>query len=109
MDHVTKVMADERRGAPRQRVLKGAKIVYGNFMFVLDCTVRDISATGARLRLPNETPVPSNFHVFIKENQTICAAHLVWRDGKDMGVAFDEVPKSVLESSDPRLKRFAYM
>ena len=104
-----KATADERRASPRQRVLKGAKIVYGNFMFVVDCMVRDLSAPGARLRLANETPVPSNFHIFIKENQTICAAHLVWRDGRDMGIAFDEAPKSVIESSDPRLKRFAYM
>lgn len=105
----TKVVAEERRGAPRQRVLKGAKIVYGNYMFVIDCTIRDMSASGARLRLPDASPVPANFHLFVKDNQTICAAHLVWRDGRDMGIAFDEAPKSVLDSSDPRLKRFAYM
>lgn len=105
----TKDVAEERRGAQRQRVLKGAKIVYGNYMFVIDCAIRDISASGARLRLPNVSPVPANFHLFLKENQTICAAHLVWRDGRDMGVAFDEAPKSVLDSPDPRLKRFAYM
>jgi len=105
----TKVVADERRGAQRQRVLKGAKIVYGNFMFVVDCVIRDMSGSGARLRLPDTAPVPPTFHVFVKDNQTICAAHLVWRDGRDMGVAFDETPKNVLDSSDPRLKRFAYM
>ena len=98
-----------RRGALRKRVLKGAKIVYGNFMFVVDCTIRDLSESGAQLRLPSVSPVPDNFHLFIKETQTICAAHLVWRDGRDMGVAFDEPPQSVLHSSDPRLKRFTFI
>jgi hypothetical protein len=99
----------DRRIANRQRVLRGAKIVYGNYMFLLDARIRDISATGARLKLTEATPVPPTFHLFMSDSQTICAAHLVWRNGQEIGIEFDEQPRSVLDSSDPRLKRFTFM
>lgn len=99
----------ERRALPRQRVIKGAKITYGNFMFLQDCTVYDLTKGGARLRMIKPAPVPEAFHVFFNDTHTICAARVVWRKGRDIGVAFDEEPKNVRDISDPRLKRFAYM
>ena len=41
---------DERLSA-RRRILKGALIAYDDRRCTLPCTVRDISETGARLRL----------------------------------------------------------
>lgn len=99
----------ERRRAPRQRVLKSAKIAFANFLYVLDCTVRDISSTGAKLRLLSSEPVPDHFFIFFIETKTMCQAHVVWRKGKDLGIQFEETPKSISESSDPRLKRFEFM
>ncbi len=99
----------ERRALPRQRVIKGAKIAYGNFMFLQDCSVYDLTKVGARLRLPKPAPLPDAFHVFFSDSHTICPVRVIWRKGRDVGVAFEDEPKSVHDLTDPRLKRFAYM
>jgi hypothetical protein len=41
--------AENKRAAQRMRVLKGAKVVALNQWTLVDCTVRDISASGARI------------------------------------------------------------
>ena len=43
---------DEHRSSRRQRVLKSGKIIYNNGSIVIDCTVRNISDTGAQLKVP---------------------------------------------------------
>jgi hypothetical protein len=40
--------ATDRRGETRQRVIKGAQLIFSNT--VIDCTVLDVSTTGARVR-----------------------------------------------------------
>jgi hypothetical protein len=49
----------ETRIAPRYRVLKAAKIEYGGA--TIDCTVRDLSITGAALEVPNQIGIPAKF------------------------------------------------
>lgn len=93
----------------RQRVLKGARIVWGNFLFVQDCLVRDVSDHGARLRVEAMTPVPDNFHLFLNEARSIRPCKVIWRQGTDMGIAYDGESKSVLDNHDARLKRFGYL
>ena len=41
----------ERRKSLRKNVLLTGKIIYGEGAHVLDCTIRDVSATGARITL----------------------------------------------------------
>lgn len=41
---------DDKRKAQRQRVLKGGKIIFANGSFTVDCTIRNLSDKGARLR-----------------------------------------------------------
>ena len=57
------VVADERM-VWRKRVLRGAKIVYGEEgEFSLDCLIHDISDGGARISLkPNEF-IPTHFYL----------------------------------------------
>jgi hypothetical protein len=51
----------ERRTTGRQRVLKAGKIVFNNGASVLDCTVRNVSGTGACLMVVNALAVPAEF------------------------------------------------
>ena len=41
---------EEHRRSPRQRVLKSGRIIYGGGSIVVDCTIRNLSETGARLQ-----------------------------------------------------------
>jgi hypothetical protein len=55
---------DENRGAPRQRALKGGKITYGGGSIVIDCTIRNLSASGARLQVPTSVAIPEPVRIF---------------------------------------------
>ena len=46
------------RSVRRQRVLLGGKLVFGVAEFNVDCTIRDLSDAGARVKLPMDLPTP---------------------------------------------------
>lgn len=51
---------EEKRRAVCYRILKDGKIVMMNNWSVIDCCVRDLSATGARIRCQDLVPFPTN-------------------------------------------------
>ena len=72
---------------PRQRVLKGAKIIFNNGTSVLDCIARNVSDGGAALQLPDTGSVPAEFVLEIKgEPRRPC--RVVWRREDRIGVRF---------------------
>lgn len=79
---------DNRRVAPRHRVLKDGKIVLLNNWSVVDCTVRDISDSGARLVCRDQAAVPQDFRLLLLSEQTIRSCTVVWRRGDEVGVHF---------------------
>jgi hypothetical protein len=78
------------RGLRRQRVFKGAKIVFNGYHSVLDCTVRDLTETGARLRLSSTADVPQQFELYFPQEKLIARARLAWQMGRDCGIALAE-------------------
>jgi hypothetical protein len=77
-----------KRGAPRSRVLKDGKILVAGNWSVVDCTVRDWSATGARLRIHHQMAVPNDFRLMLPSDNSIRDVHVVWRREDDIGVIF---------------------
>ncbi len=72
---------------PRQRVLKGAKIIFNNGTSVLDCTVKNVSEGGAALHIPSTGGVPAEFVLEIAdEPRRPC--RVVWRREGRIGVRF---------------------
>lgn len=53
----------ERRVAPRRRVLKGAQVLIDGGAIVFDCTIRDVSASGARFSLGIFQALPKHFEL----------------------------------------------
>jgi PilZ domain len=78
----------EDRIAKRQKVLKSAKIIFNRNQSVVDCTVRDLSATGAKLLSANATLVPDDVRVLMLQENTIREARVVWRKSDMLGVHF---------------------
>jgi hypothetical protein len=76
---------DEHRIANRQRVLKAGKIEFGGG--AIDCTVRNISATGAALDVTSPLGIPAQFTLVTEGNHLPC--RIVWRKEKRIGVTFD--------------------
>lgn len=77
----------ETRIAPRHRVSKPATISFGRS--TIDCTVREVSITGAALEVPNPIGIPTSFTLVVPGDGLRLACHIVWRTEYRMGVAFD--------------------
>ncbi|TMJ49441.1 MAG: PilZ domain-containing protein [Alphaproteobacteria bacterium] len=78
---------DEHRVAARHRVLKAGTISFGGDG--IDCTVRNLSETGAALEVITPLFIPDRFTLIIPTDQLRRPCHIVWRKEKRMGVAFD--------------------
>jgi hypothetical protein len=78
---------DEKRIAPRHRVLKAGTIEFGGG--AIDCTVRNMSNTGAMLDVNSPIGIPDQFTLILPADGQHIACHVVWRKQKRIGVAFD--------------------
>ncbi|WP_244510102.1 PilZ domain-containing protein [Rhizobium sp. AC27/96] len=76
-----------KRQALRSRAFLGASIVLGHGTSTLDCLVKDISATGARLAVENAIAVPEVFVLRISDGRSfLCRVR--WRRINAVGVQF---------------------
>jgi hypothetical protein len=80
-------MLRHRRKAPRRRVLKTGSIEFGGT--AIECTVRNMSISGAALEVLSPLYIPDRFTLFIPSEQSKRTCHITWRTGKRMGVVFD--------------------
>ena len=78
---------DKPRIAPRRRILKAGTIEFGGGG--IDCTVRNLSDTGAALEVVTPLFIPDRFTLFVPSDQFKRSCHIVWRKEKRIGVAFD--------------------
>lgn len=79
-------MGDEHRVAARRRVLKGATIEFGGG--AIDCTIRNLSDTGAALEVTSSLGIPTEFILVAGGNRRPC--RVVWRKEKRIGITFDQ-------------------
>ena len=78
---------DEKRGASRQRVLKGAFIVITEKQPKIECTVRNISDTGCAVHVLTTIGIPQNFDLIVGGVRRRC--HVQWKTGTKIGVKFE--------------------
>jgi hypothetical protein len=78
----------ERRASSRQRRLHGGKIVFNNGSSSIDCIVRDLSSSGARLDVASPMGIPEWFDLRINRNGACYAAKVAWRSAHQIGVMF---------------------
>lgn len=76
-----------KRNAPRQRVLKGAFVILSDRAPKLECTVRNISATGAALQFSTTIGLPPAFDLVIDGVRRRCRSQ--WRTDTKIGVLFE--------------------
>jgi hypothetical protein len=75
---------EQKRIAQRQRVLKAGTIEFNGG--AIDCTLRNLSATGAALEVTSPIGIPERFT--LAANGTHFPCRVVWRKEKRIGVAF---------------------
>jgi tetrahydromethanopterin S-methyltransferase subunit H len=77
---------DERRGTTRNRTFKAGKIVFNEGRSVIDCAVRNISATGASVGVTNAVAVPEEFGLVVDGAMHACV--VAWRRLDRIGIKF---------------------
>jgi hypothetical protein len=90
----------DRRSSTRRKILKGGRTYWLNGDSS-DCTVLNISETGAHLELHG--PAPNVFDLVIEGDRRRRACFVVWRKAKRVGVKFEE-PWHVASSADLSMK-----
>jgi hypothetical protein len=76
------------RIAPRHRVSKLATIKFTGGRPV-DCVVRDLSLTGAKIEVPTQVGVPKCFVLAIPEDGLRLLCRVAWRKEFQIGVSFE--------------------
>ena len=79
---------NEHRIATRRRVLKSGKIEFGGG--AIDCTVRNLSDTGAALDVTSPVGIPAEFNLVVNGTPRLC--RVVWRKEKRIGITFGKQP-----------------
>ncbi len=77
-----------KRNSPRLRVLKQGKILLSNNITVIDCTLRDMSQTGAKLICPDAGAIPNEFRLVLPADRSMRDAKVMWRRPEMVGVQF---------------------
>jgi hypothetical protein len=78
----------DQRIHPRTKTLYKGKVVTDDRFCVMDCTVRDLSESGARIEFGSNFVPPPLFELEIPAKQLRFRAQRVWSSGLRLGVAF---------------------
>ena len=81
-----------RTRASRSRTLLAARIVYHEGSATLDCVIRNMSETGAKLGCDAGVTIPAVFDLHIIQKNVTRRASLKWQSGTELGVAFLDAP-----------------
>jgi hypothetical protein len=79
-------LADKRTDL-RRRAIKSGKIVFNQRNSVIDCTLRNISQTGAMVSVTHAVSVPDEFELRWDDKARLCT--VVWRKLDTFGVKFE--------------------
>lgn len=83
----TMASMDDRRVEIRTARMLSAKVQFGDL--TRDCTIVDLSASGARLKLNGFSGLPGKFDLFIPDRGITYRAHVQWQFAGEVGVAFE--------------------
>jgi PilZ domain-containing protein len=78
----------ERRHELRARTLKSARILLNHHQSVINCVVRNLSATGACLKVETTLGIPDRFDVMFDVDKSIRPCRLAWHKETQIGVEF---------------------
>ena len=80
----------ERRRITRNKSFLRGMIYFNNRRNVVDCLIRDISPYGARLIFSDAVTAPDVLDLYIPQKEQTLRAHVIWRHGTEVGVAFEQ-------------------
>jgi diguanylate cyclase (GGDEF)-like protein/PAS domain S-box-containing protein len=85
---------NNQRKHQRKRVLKDGKIISSNMSCVINVKIRDLSASGALVRIPANVSLPASFSLLIVTERKLYPAVVRWRKGETIGIEFVGEPRT---------------
>ena len=76
----------ERRRSARKRTFLGGRVAFQGRYATLDCTIRNLSETGARIAVDGSAILPDEFDFVVTRNDRAYRARLVWRSAEAAGL-----------------------
>jgi hypothetical protein len=80
----------ERRNTTRKKAFLQGRIYFNNRRSALDCLIRDISDTGAKLIFSDSVQTPDTIELYVPHKEQTLRAVVQWRRGDEIGVAFTD-------------------
>jgi hypothetical protein len=90
----------ERRNSARQKSFLRGRALYNNRQSTIDCLIRDLSEHGANLIFSEAVSIPETVDLYIPQKDQTFRAHVQWRAGGEVGVAFVEPDGAPVTSGD---------
>jgi hypothetical protein len=82
---------DDRRDVARTRIRRNAEIVViRRGATTMQCTLQDLTSTGACLTLPSTYQVPDTFELTFDRGRSNRPCRVKWRTGDKLGVSFEK-------------------
>jgi hypothetical protein len=89
VEQVLKSAGRERRAIGRTRINRNALLFFRGQTGVFSCCVRDVTNSGAGIRLERLNVLPVEFDLSFDNFRTVRKCRLVWRETDFVGVAFE--------------------
>jgi hypothetical protein len=93
----------ERRHVLRQKSFLRGCVYFNKRRGALDCLIRDLSEQGARIIFSEAVNVPDVVDLYIPQKEQTVRAHVQWRHGDEIGLAFPDAKRAAAGSSDGEL------
>src|SRR5919205_2083830 len=93
---------DDKRTTPRLRSFLKGRVLFNGGQNSLECLVRDLSSTGARLELSASVTLPDRFDLYLPHRDETCKVHSQWRRGTQLGVAFEHLESAPAAPPQPQ-------
>jgi hypothetical protein len=91
----------ERRRRSRRRVLLSGIVTYWDGGRSFGCTIRNISAEGARISKPRTLLLPANLYLISVRERMVHDTRVVWSHDKEAGLVFVK-SNALSELADPK-------
>lgn len=93
----------ERRRSLRQKSFLRGTVYFNKRRNAFDCLIRDFSSRGARIIFSDTVSVPDMVDLYIPQKEQTVRAHVQWRHGDEIGLAFPDALRTADGTSEGEL------
>jgi hypothetical protein len=93
----------ERRRSPRHKSFLRGCVYFNKRRNAFDCLIRDLSDEGARIVFSETVIVPDVIELYIAQKEQTVRAHVQWRHGDEIGLAFPDALRAAGGTTDDEL------